>query len=93
MSVPTDVDRATELLFRETTTIGLRFYPASRRTLPRETVTVETELGGVAVKKVTRPDGRVEHHPEFEAVKRLALESGQTPQRNIPHGGSGPLPS
>ena len=74
---PADVDPTAELLFRETTTIGLRFYSASRRTLPRESVTVETDLGPVPVKKVTRPDGRVEHHPEFEAVKRISLESGR----------------
>jgi pyridinium-3,5-bisthiocarboxylic acid mononucleotide nickel chelatase len=74
---PGDLDRTAELLFRETTTIGLRFHSASRRTLPRESAVVETDLGPVPVKKVTRPDGRVEHYPEFEAVKRLSRESGR----------------
>jgi hypothetical protein len=63
-----------ELIFNETTTIDLRYYIASRCTLPRESVIDDTSLGPVQVKRVTRQGGRVVHYPEFEACKRAARE-------------------
>ena len=63
-----------QLLFDETTTIGLRIYEARRKVLDRELVTVETRYGAVRV-KVARRNGRVLNvAPEYEDCQRLATE-------------------
>jgi uncharacterized protein (DUF111 family) len=64
------------VLFRETTTIGLRYLDVARECLSREFVTVETALGAVRI-KVARRDGRVLNAvPEFEDCAVLATASG-----------------
>ncbi len=70
------VDAMSRLLFTETTTIGLRYTLAERRTLQREHLQVQTEFGTVAV-KVSRLEGRpVNFVPEYEDCRRLASEKG-----------------
>jgi uncharacterized protein (DUF111 family) len=67
-----------ELIFLETTTIGLRYYAAARSVLERESVTVTTEYGDVSV-KVSRRNGQVmSFTPEYEDCARIARA------RNIP---------
>ena len=71
---PERTDALAQLLFDETTTIGLRIYEARRKVLDRELVTVETVYGAVRV-KVARRDGRVVNvAPEYEDCQRLAAE-------------------
>jgi uncharacterized protein (DUF111 family) len=71
---PEDRDMLLELIFRETTTIGVRFSEMARECLDRETVPVETPLGSVRF-KVARRDGRVLNaQPEFDDLVRLAAE-------------------
>jgi hypothetical protein len=66
----------TGLLFEETPTLGVRAYAVSRRALERESVTVETEFGTIAV-KVARRGGRVlGATPEFEECRAAALAHG-----------------
>jgi pyridinium-3,5-bisthiocarboxylic acid mononucleotide nickel chelatase len=65
-----------ELLFRESTTIGLRWREMSRERLDRETVRVETALGEIGI-KVARRGGRVVNaQPEFDECVRLAEAHG-----------------
>ena len=61
-----------EALFAETTTLGFRWWPVSRETLPREEAVVESSLGRVAVKRVRRPDGRWETRPEYDSCREIA---------------------
>ena len=71
-------ERLTAVIFRETTTIGVRYREMSRECLDREEVAVSTPLGPVRV-KVARRDGRVLNaSPEFEDCARIARE------RNVP---------
>lgn len=75
---PERVDALSDLIFQQTTTIGLRVYEARRRTLERETRTVETPLGPVRM-KLARLNGRVLNAaPEYEDCQRIARE------RNLP---------
>jgi len=61
-----------DIIFKETTTIGLRHYEMDRECLERELVTVETPVGAVGV-KIARRNGRVVNAvPEFEDCARLA---------------------
>jgi uncharacterized protein (DUF111 family) len=61
-----------DIIFRETTTIGLRHYEVDRECLQREIVSVETSIGAVRFKVAWR-DGRIVNAvPEFEDCARLA---------------------
>jgi pyridinium-3,5-bisthiocarboxylic acid mononucleotide nickel chelatase len=69
---PEDREALVDLVFRETTTIGVRFSEMSRECLERETVLVNTPLGPVRY-KVARREGRVLNaQPEFDDLVRLA---------------------
>src|SRR5215813_7696621 len=64
-----------ELLFTETTTLGVRSYEVNRRALERSVVRVETPYGPIDV-KVAHLDGRVVNEmPEFEQCRRAAANA------------------
>lgn len=71
-----DVDRFAELFFRETTTIGIRYTLAERKTLDREFQPVETPYGTVIIKISLRNGHIVNFAPEFEDCRRIATEKG-----------------
>ena len=73
---PDDQRRMTDIVFRESTTIGVRHQVLERECLEREMVTVETAVGPVRF-KVARRDGRVMNaQPEFEDLAKLSAEQG-----------------
>jgi uncharacterized protein (TIGR00299 family) protein len=73
---PDDKESLTEMLFAETTTLGLRSYEVHRRALEREIVRVETKYGLIDV-KVARLNGHVVNEmPEYEQCRAAALKSG-----------------
>jgi hypothetical protein len=63
-----------ELLFRETTTIGVRFHEADRECLSREWVTVATRFGAVRVKVARRGAAVTNAAPEYEDCAARAAE-------------------
>ena len=64
-----------DVIFRETTTIGIRHSEVERECLRREVLNVETALGTVRFKLAWR-DGRVVNAvPEFDDCARLAAAS------------------
>ena len=76
LSVLTPADRLDELaeiVLRETTTIGLRYYGVERRVLERQVRTVATPYGAVGV-KFSCIGGRRRAAPEYEDCTRLAQE-------------------
>jgi pyridinium-3,5-bisthiocarboxylic acid mononucleotide nickel chelatase len=76
LAKPEQAEALADLVFAETTTLGLRISTAERRVLERETVAVETPYGSVRV-KVGRRNGRVVNAaPEYEDCRRAALERG-----------------
>jgi len=65
-----------EILFRETSTLGVRTRPVRRHEAEREVVTLATSLGAIPV-KVKRWEGRpIAVAPEYEACRRVAVERG-----------------
>jgi len=71
-----------ELLYRETTTLGVRVSQIERSCLPREIVKVATEFGEIDV-KIARYQGKVVNtKPEFEQIKKIAAENN-LPLREI----------
>jgi hypothetical protein len=74
LCAPESSDALAQLLFEQTTTIGLRIYEARRKVLEREFVSVETPFGEVRV-KVGKREGKVLNvAPEYEDCQRLAAE-------------------
>ncbi len=75
---PADEQKFQEMLFAETTTLGIRSHTAERRILPRAWETVATRFGQVRV-KVARLNGIVRQaSPEFDDCRKLAEE------KNVP---------
>ena len=67
-------DALTGIVFRETTTIGLRYQELMRACLDRELIVVETSVGPVRVKLARRGGEVLNASPEFEDCVRLAAE-------------------
>jgi hypothetical protein len=67
-------ERLTATIFRETTTIGVRYREMMRECLERETVIVDTPLGSVHVKIARRNGDVLNASPEFEDCARIARE-------------------
>jgi uncharacterized protein (TIGR00299 family) protein len=74
LCVPEQSDALSQLLFEQTTTIGVRIYEARRKVLDREQVMVETPYGAVRVKVARREGKMVNAAPEFDDCRRLATE-------------------
>ena len=73
---------ATEVILRETPTLGIRTRPVDRYVAGRQMVTIETKMGPVSV-KVKLLDGKaISAAPEPDEVRRIALESG-TPFQEV----------
>ena len=72
---PDLVSALRDLLFRETTTIGLRWRLENKISLAREFVDVETRWGKVRIKVARLPNGeQANAAPEYEDCRRLAIE-------------------
>jgi pyridinium-3,5-bisthiocarboxylic acid mononucleotide nickel chelatase len=72
LSKPEDEAKFHEMLFAETTTLGVRTYTAERRVLARQWETVHTSFGDVRI-KVARLNGHIRQaSPEFEDCRKLA---------------------
>jgi uncharacterized protein (TIGR00299 family) protein len=65
-----------EILFRETTTLGIRRQEWERTVLERETATVETAYGPIRVKIGRRAGAVYNAWPEFDDCQRAAGEKG-----------------
>lgn len=65
-----------QIIFEETTTIGIRRSRMKRTILPRENTSVMLKEGELKVKKCTLPDGQVKCYPEYESAAKLAESSG-----------------
>ncbi|HWI19325.1 MAG TPA: nickel pincer cofactor biosynthesis protein LarC, partial [Vicinamibacterales bacterium] len=66
----------TDIVFRESTTIGIRHQELSRECLDREMVTVVTGLGPVRFKVASRDGQILNAQPEFEDLAKLSAERG-----------------
>ena len=69
-------DNLINLIFKETTTIGVRCYETNRVTMKRETKYVETKYGKVRVKYSVFGNSVSKSAPEYEDCRKLAKEKG-----------------
>lgn len=69
-----DMFKLQNIMFRETTTIGIRYRFESRTELGREFVEINTKYGKIKAKKVIN-NGETYVYPEYESMKKIAQEN------------------
>jgi uncharacterized protein (TIGR00299 family) protein len=73
---PELADGLSRVIFRETTTLGIRRIAVTRQALPRRFEQVKTRFGPIQVKVATLPDGTERANPEYDDCQRLAQDAG-----------------
>jgi hypothetical protein len=68
-------DALIEIILRETTTIGVRFYDANRVTMSREIKEFPSKYGNVRIKTSRLGKSLVKSSPEFEDCKKIAQKT------------------
>jgi uncharacterized protein (TIGR00299 family) protein len=69
---PEDKDRLSSIIFKESTTLGIRFNYSQRSVLTRGELMVESPWGKMRVKKVIDHGGKTTLLPEYEECRRVA---------------------
>ena len=69
-----DMFKLQNIIFKETTTIGIRYRFESRTELGREFVEIDTKYGKIRAKKVTN-NSETYVYPEYESMKKIAEEN------------------
>lgn len=72
---PVDMRKMEELIFRHTTTIGLRKRLENRTVLPRKKDVLHTKYGELEV-KIAAVGAEERIYPEYESAKKLATQHG-----------------
>jgi len=73
---PELVDAVAEVMFAETSTIGVRIMKAERRCMNRWIEVVSTEFGDIRMKVAQWQDTATKAMPEYDDIRRLADEKG-----------------
>ena len=74
LAKPEDAPKLTEIVFAETTTLGVRRREESRQILARKWTTVPTRFGDVRIKIASLNGTVTSYTPEYEDCRRLAAE-------------------
>lgn len=69
-----DIQKLQNIIFKETTTIGIRYRYEYRTELEREQITIDTKYGKLQAKKVVN-NGETYMYPEYESAKELAKKN------------------
>ena len=77
LAPPASREALCDMLFRETTTIGVRFEQVSRETLDRQWVDVDVAGGRVRIKVASRRGQVLNATPEFDDCLRVASATGR----------------
>jgi uncharacterized protein (TIGR00299 family) protein len=72
LAKPQDREMLAQMVFAETSTLGVRLYTAERRVRARSVEEVETRYGAVRMKVTSEGD----FAPEYEDCRKLARETG-----------------
>jgi pyridinium-3,5-bisthiocarboxylic acid mononucleotide nickel chelatase len=74
LAKPEDAARLTQILFTETTTLGIRQRDERRQTLARKWQSVNTTWGDVRIKIASMNGTITNYAPEYEDCRRIAAE-------------------
>lgn len=81
LSILVDEEKETlieEVLFKETTTLGLRKYSVEKIEMKRDFVNIETKYGEIPIKLGIENNKIIKYKPEYDEVKNIAEE------KNVP---------
>jgi len=67
-------DTVKEILFNESTTLGIRTFPFAKDTLVRKFEQINTEWGKVSIKRSFYKGKEVSCKPEYEECKKIAAK-------------------
>ena len=76
LAAPEHREALAGIVFRESTTIGVRYQDVHRERLEREVVSVDTPFGTIPCKVARRAGAVVNAAPEFDDCVRVATERG-----------------
>lgn len=71
-----------ELLLKETTSLGVRYYEVTKTMLKRESSIVKTIYGDIKVKTAVFGGEKIKYKPEYEDCKKIAVENN-IPIQNV----------
>lgn len=71
---PQQRDELLNIIFSESTTLGIRYHYSQRKVLERTRMEIESPWGKIEVKKVTGPDGAPVIYPEYDVCRKVAKE-------------------
>ena len=71
---PSDTEKMTDVIFEETSSIGVRISTQQRICLPREIVVVETVYGPIRLKVALKDGKPINVQPEYEDCKAAAAK-------------------
>ncbi|NIP96235.1 MAG: LarC family nickel insertion protein, partial [Akkermansiaceae bacterium] len=71
-----------EIVFEESSTLGVRRSEVQRDSLPRRIETIKTRFGDIRVKVATLPSGQTKVYPEFEDCRQAARHANR-PVREV----------
>ena len=74
IGMPQDREKLLDIIFMESTTLGVRYNFSQRKILERAHVEIESPWGKIGVKKVIGPDGSSIFYPEYDVCKAIARE-------------------
>jgi len=69
-----DVNKFEQILFKETTTLGIRKYKVDRQKLTRKFVKFDSQFGKVTMKVAYHDDEVLKYAPEYDECQRIATE-------------------
>ncbi len=76
LSEPGKVKELSTVIFRETTSIGIRYHEVNRYKLDRRFVKAKTKYGDISVKLSSGPDDIMTATPEYDECAKLARQKG-----------------
>lgn len=71
-------DTLMNLIFKHTSTVGIRYTYMKRHILKREETIINTEYGDIRVKNTTLPDESIRSKIEYEDLKRISKENNKS---------------
>ncbi len=66
-----------QILFQETTTLGLRYFSVSREKLPRQQKKIKTPWGLIDM-KIVQKNGKLFYLPEYESCRKVAVSKNMS---------------
>ena len=79
---PRQIDTLMQIIFQESTTLGIRFRYSQRATLQRSSIHIDSPWGTMEVKKAYKPDGSSFLLPEYDECRKIA-EKHNLPLKDV----------